>query len=218
MLAVCCSLALGLAPTPTSTEEVHPERQAQLAAIRAASPKWHAAPHPRFAAEAPGASKPLMGVQGDWKADMEALILQGEVHRYESSSLLTAQDIPESFDSETNWPQCADIIGEPSTRLLLRAHCMRFSLLRRCSLPSGVRRSLKRRHDPRPIALRLLLGLCGSRGGIRSSVHRYERLRHGPHLDRGCLLLLFPQRLRRRHDLASLAVYQVPRCRERRVV
>ena len=114
MLAVCCSLALGLAPTPTSTEEVHPERQAQLAAIRAASPKWHAAPHPRFAAEAPGASKPLMGVQGDWKADMEALILQGEVHRYESSSLLTAQDIPESFDSETNWPQCADIIGEPS--------------------------------------------------------------------------------------------------------
>merc|ERR1712216_864777 len=66
-------------------------------------------PHPRFATQPPGASKSLNGVKGDWKTTVETAIARGDIHR-----LLLDDDVvlPESFDSETNWPQCAKIIGD----------------------------------------------------------------------------------------------------------
>merc|ERR1712216_70416 len=66
-------------------------------------------PHPRFATQPPGASKSLNGVKGDWKTTVETAIARGDIHR-----LLLDDDVvlPESFDSETNWPHCAKIIGD----------------------------------------------------------------------------------------------------------
>jgi cathepsin B len=98
---------LALAPAPA---EVHPERKAQIAEILAAKPSWTPAAHPRFAAEAPGASATLMGVLGDWGKDIAEQIGKGEMHPY-TSRLLRDEDIPDAFDSEENWPQCAGTIG-----------------------------------------------------------------------------------------------------------
>ena len=52
------------------------------AAIEAASALWTAKPHPRFAADAPGASKPLCGVKGDWVSEVRAKMEAGEVEPY----------------------------------------------------------------------------------------------------------------------------------------
>merc|ERR1719413_203807 len=59
--------------------------------------------------EAPGASKTLCGVKDGWQERIEARIREGTIHRQLTAQHLT---IPEEFDSETNWPQCAKIIGE----------------------------------------------------------------------------------------------------------
>merc|ERR1719478_1019920 len=90
--------------------KVHEDRAAQIKTIQnTPGVLWTAAATPRFASEAPGASKSLCGVKGDWKASVEAAIASGEVKRFQ---LLTAAEVPESFDSEANWPQCAKIIGD----------------------------------------------------------------------------------------------------------
>merc|ERR1712187_30142 len=57
-----------------------------------------------------GASKDMMGVKGDQKKAIADLVAQGEIV-YDSSAY-TNQAIPESFDSEQQWPQCAKIIGD----------------------------------------------------------------------------------------------------------
>merc|ERR1712232_767996 len=72
---------------------------------------WQAAAHPRFASEAPGASKDIMGVKGDQKKIIADLLKQGEIVE-DLSATANADDVPESFDSAENWPQCAKIIGD----------------------------------------------------------------------------------------------------------
>merc|ERR1719262_1967501 len=90
--------------------DVHQDRAAQIQEIQnTPGVLWTAAATPRFASEAPGASKTLCGVKGDWTASVQAAVASGEVKRFQ---LLTATEIPESFDSEANWPQCAKIIGD----------------------------------------------------------------------------------------------------------
>jgi cathepsin B len=99
--------ALSFAAPPN---EVHPERVAQIEEIRAASPLWKAAANPRFAREAPGEGmKPLLGVLGDWKADIEAQKTKGEVHTFPFDKSL---DIPTDFDSAKAWPQCEKTIND----------------------------------------------------------------------------------------------------------
>merc|ERR1719375_367294 len=89
---------------------VHKDRSAQIEEIQnTPGVLWTASAHPRFASEAPGASKSLCGVKGDWKATVQAAIDSGKVERFQP---LTAVEIPDNFDSETNWPQCAKIIGD----------------------------------------------------------------------------------------------------------
>jgi hypothetical protein len=44
---------------------VHPERAHQISNITAKAKTWRAAAHARFARDAPGASKPLLGVHGN---------------------------------------------------------------------------------------------------------------------------------------------------------
>jgi len=90
--------------------DVHEERRAQIEEIQSTpGVLWTAAPQERFASEAPGASKHMMGVKGDWRASIEAAIVSGKVERFQE---LTAMEVPTEFDSETNWPKCAKIIGD----------------------------------------------------------------------------------------------------------
>lgn len=105
MRAVVFSAAFGLAAA-----DVHPLRAAQIEELKAMpGMTWTPAAHPRFADQAPGASKDLCGVKGDPKADIKAAIARGEiVERLADENFLA----PESFDSEKNWPQCAKVIGD----------------------------------------------------------------------------------------------------------
>merc|ERR1719272_1642639 len=70
---------------------------------------WKAAAHPRFAAQAPGASRDMNGVKGDQKAIIDDLVKKGEIEL-----LLTDSNaaLPDNFDSATNWPQCEKIIND----------------------------------------------------------------------------------------------------------
>merc|ERR1711959_492569 len=109
VLAFFCALDQVFA-APVDT--VHPARAAQISEIRnAPGVLWQAAPHPRFASQAPGASKTLMGVIGDQKQAVADLVKRGEIEVFDGSAISDA-DVPDSFDSETNWPQCAKIIGD----------------------------------------------------------------------------------------------------------
>lgn len=89
---------------------VHEERLAEIQTIQA-SPglTWTAAVDPRFASQAPGASKNLCGVKDGWKDRIQARIQDGSILRSATSPHLT---LPEQFDSEAHWPQCAKIIGD----------------------------------------------------------------------------------------------------------
>jgi len=90
--------------------EVHPERAAQIEQIQATpGVLWTAAAHPRFSSLAPGASKDMNGVKGDQKAIIADLVKRGEIVEHVA---LENAIVPDSFDSEQNWPQCAKIIGD----------------------------------------------------------------------------------------------------------
>jgi len=89
---------------------VHPDRAAMIKEIEnTPGVLWKAAPHPRFASEAPGASKSLCGVKGDQKKIIDEAVERGEIKRLLQGANM---DIPENFDSAENWPQCAKIIGD----------------------------------------------------------------------------------------------------------
>jgi len=89
---------------------VHPARAAMIEEIKnTAGVLWKPIAHPRFASEAPGASKDLCGVKGDHKATIREAIGKGEIEEFLGDANAA---IPESFDSEENWPQCAKTIGD----------------------------------------------------------------------------------------------------------
>jgi len=90
--------------------DIHPDRAAQIEEIQnTPGVLWKAAPHPRFASQAPGASSDMNGVKGEQKAIIRDLIERGEIVEHKA---LEGMVIPDSFDSEQNWPQCAKIIGD----------------------------------------------------------------------------------------------------------
>merc|ERR1712216_169588 len=95
---------------PSQIDDVHPARVAQIKAIQSTpGVTWVAAAHPRFASDAPGASKSLLGVKGNWSEVIEKAVTRGQMVR-----LLHDPEtaIPDSFDSATNWPHCAKVIGD----------------------------------------------------------------------------------------------------------
>jgi len=95
---------------PTQKINVHPDRAAQISEIEnTPGILWKAAPHPRFASEAPGASKSLMGVNGDAKLAVAEAVAAGEIVPVNDTADVA---IPDNFDSAENWPQCAKIIGD----------------------------------------------------------------------------------------------------------
>jgi len=107
MRAVVSSAVVGLA---VAGSDVHPLRAAQIAELKAMpGMTWTPVAHPRFANQLPGASKDLCGVKGDQKEIIKDAIARGKITRVEADENFVAQ---ESFDSETNWPQCAKVIGD----------------------------------------------------------------------------------------------------------
>jgi len=70
---------------------------------------WTAQANARFAADAPGASKDLCGVKGNHSEAIADAVARGEIERLLHDS---SNPMPESFDSEENWPHCAKIIGD----------------------------------------------------------------------------------------------------------
>jgi cathepsin B len=101
------TLALGFSPVK---DAVHPERAAEIEKINAAAVGWKAAPHARFATEAPGASAPLCGVKGNWAAHVKDRMKNGEIEEFVPKDASLA--VPDSFDSATQWPKCAKTIGD----------------------------------------------------------------------------------------------------------
>jgi len=93
---------------------VHPERLDQLFEITSTEDLlWRVSVNNRFSSQAPGASKVLCGVKGSWKQAIEDAVARGEVERFEDSEhYLEDANIPTDFDSATNWPNCAKIIGD----------------------------------------------------------------------------------------------------------
>ena len=103
-------LLLFLLPVLGTSSAVHPARLREIEATNSdPNATWTAAAHPRFAAEAPGASKPLCGLQGSWQADVQRAIAAGDVEEFVVDLTLAT---PDSFDSAEQWPDCAKIIGD----------------------------------------------------------------------------------------------------------
>jgi len=113
---LCCSMHAdkchfdNQASACVSGPAVHPDRAEQIKEIsNTPGVLWKAGPHPRFASEAPGAFKDMNGLIGDQTEHIRDLVKAGEIEEL----LFDANvKVPDSFDSETNWPQCAKIIGD----------------------------------------------------------------------------------------------------------
>ena len=65
---------------------------------------WTAGKVERFAGDVKSVLRPLLGVKADSWGKVQAL------PRHESK--VRDEDIPESFDSEENWPHCSKVIGD----------------------------------------------------------------------------------------------------------
>merc|ERR1719420_1238412 len=90
--------------------DVHPERAAMIENHQQTpGVLWRAKAHIRFAHLPPGASAVLCGVKGNQTAIVEAAVARGEIERVLTDPGVA---IPDEFDSETNWPNCAKIIGD----------------------------------------------------------------------------------------------------------
>ena len=100
-------LTTSLAEDFSSKHEI--ERQQLIDEINA-SPGvlWKAGKNSRFANMPVGASKSLCGVHEHSKAELEAKATLATADMFN----IPVGDIPEEFDSEKNWPHCAEIIGD----------------------------------------------------------------------------------------------------------
>jgi cathepsin B len=70
---------------------------------------WKAGFNPRFRGEPIGVSKSLCGVKEDNLERMKQLIIDGEIEVVDAPEGFVA---PDDFDSATNWPMCAKVIGD----------------------------------------------------------------------------------------------------------
>jgi len=74
---------------------------------------WRAAAHPRFQGTPIGSVSSLCGVKPGSKAKLDAKVASGEYELVTSNhSSFDGIEVPESFDSEANWPQCSKVIGD----------------------------------------------------------------------------------------------------------
>jgi cathepsin B len=102
---------LALTSLTSATASVHVDRQVQINDIMASANRtWTAQANVRFASDAPGVSTSLCGVKSGWKERIQQKIQEGTIVR--AAHRLGSAQLPESFDSEQHWPQCAKTIGD----------------------------------------------------------------------------------------------------------
>lgn len=88
---------------------LHPERAAMIADLNSRqSMTWRAGTN-RFADQPIGITKSLCGVKENNRDLLYKAVAEGKMTRYEAKK---GMDLPDSFDSEKNWPQCAQVIGD----------------------------------------------------------------------------------------------------------
>jgi len=88
----------------------HPDRVAQVRELQdTPGILWKASLVDRFASKAPGASRSMNGVLSDWRDALRSGVSSGKIVSFTVNESLS---IPTSFDSATNWPQCAKVIGD----------------------------------------------------------------------------------------------------------
>jgi cathepsin B len=106
-------IACSVGAIAATHDGLHEDRLAQIRNISSTEGVlWTAGVNPRFSSEAPGASKSLCGVKGSWQESIRAAVKRGEVRVFEPAEELQNAAMPDDFDSETNWPQCAKILGD----------------------------------------------------------------------------------------------------------
>jgi cathepsin B len=91
---------------------VHPDRAAQIELLKnTPGVLWKVSAHPRFASDAPGASKSLCGVKAGWERSMDKAIEDGSV-KLQKTLLGASINAPDDFDSAVKWPHCAKLIAD----------------------------------------------------------------------------------------------------------
>jgi len=88
------------------------ERQEMVNKINAMNPGWVAGVTPRFAGQPIGISKSVLGVKANNKAIRLQARKEGRIKMMPPVSAEVRARIPASFDSATNWPQCARVITD----------------------------------------------------------------------------------------------------------
>jgi len=99
-------------PGPAEEFKVHPDRAQMIAETNAAQSTWKAAAHPRFSADPPGSSEPLMGVKGNWQVDISEAIKTGEMEVFKPTWSAAEGTIPDAWDAATAFPMCAKAIND----------------------------------------------------------------------------------------------------------
>ena len=108
-------LALAFAGTAAASNVHDAQRAAAIDTVNALPGlTWKAGVNPRFKGAPVGAAKELCGVDmTESESDLRRAIHQG--HVVPETRALTPAEIaalPDSFDSEAHWPQCAKVIGD----------------------------------------------------------------------------------------------------------
>ena len=105
-LAICSAVPMSL----TSGEDHDVQRMAVIEKTNSFPGRlWTAAANSRFAGLPVGASRSLCGVLPGHKEHLLARVAAGTLGIVRKQSGLS---LPESFDSEANWPECAKVIGD----------------------------------------------------------------------------------------------------------
>mmetsp|Transcript_32915 Transcript_32915/g.83376 ORF Transcript_32915/g.83376 Transcript_32915/m.83376 type:complete len:379 (-) Transcript_32915:116-1252(-) len=110
LLAAVC----GVATATVASVGVHEERSTQISEIvQHADVLWQAGVNARFSSLAPGASRKLCGVKDGWQQQIRQAMDHGEILVWEEEvDIFALQTVPDNFDSEQHWPQCAKVIGD----------------------------------------------------------------------------------------------------------
>lgn len=90
-------------------------REQMVEQVNNAGTTWTAAVDPKFADKPLGSSKHLYGVKEGSLEAFKRLIAEG-AEGFELAPIVMDEEvlksIPDEFDSETNWPKCAKVIGD----------------------------------------------------------------------------------------------------------
>jgi cathepsin B len=109
ILAISISVACAIPVVESDVAAAREQFVAELNAMPGMT--WKAAVSPRFAHLPVGAAKDLCGVKPGSAEMLHAAISSGKIKKV-TSEMLGAVDVPDSFDSATNWPNCATVIDD----------------------------------------------------------------------------------------------------------